>query len=215
MDFFLLWIRTRIRERGWPRSEGFLRRRKFVAEEAIVAATQDAVRIAIAIGGSLPDIARAIAVSFVDTNGPMTRKDVEDWIEEASSRGEQKLYALSEIYPEWLRLCSHSASRREGDDLQHFLWTAAGDEYELRDPRLTEMYWISTALAGIAMSWALKHPRRAEDLFHNHDALASTEPELHELISASSTYSAWLHMAEDLVSRYSESVGFQRYEDLA
>ena len=171
MDFFLLWIMTRIREQGWPRSEGLLRRRNFITEEAVIAATQDAVRVAIAIGGSLPDIARAIAVSFMDTGQPMTRKHVDDWIDEGSTRGDQKLDALSEIYPKWLRLCSLSASR--GDNIQHFLWSDAGDKYDLQDPHLMELYRTSTALAGIAMCWALKHRGGAEGLIEIDDDVAA------------------------------------------
>ena len=81
MEFFALWVTTRIRERGWPKTEGLLRRRKVIVEAAIVAAMQDAVRVAITIGGSLPDIARAIAATFMDPRHTITRKHVDEWID--------------------------------------------------------------------------------------------------------------------------------------
>ncbi len=111
VEFFLLWLTTRIRERGWPKSEGLLRRRKVIVEAAIVAAMQDAVRVAITIGGSLPDMARAIAITCMEPRQTVRRKDVDEWIDKASDMGDEKMKALPETYPKWLRLCSITASR--------------------------------------------------------------------------------------------------------
>ena len=212
MEIFLLWITTRIRERGWPKSEGLLRRRKVIVEGAVVAAMQDAVRVAITIGGSLPDMARAIAITCMEPRRTITRKDVDEWIDKASDMGDEKIRALSGTYPKWLRLCSITASR--GDEIQHFLWSMDGPKYDWDDPIVTESLSEATALAGIAMAWSLRHPSKAQDLFHDPHPVESTEPELQELVSARSIYSGWLHMAGELVSRYSRSVGFPRYEDL-
>jgi hypothetical protein len=82
-----------------------------------------------------------------------------------------------------------------------------------------------TTLAVIAMCWAYRHTNEAENLFNNPDAIGylaeglppeeAVTPELQESVSGPAIYSAWLHMAEMLVSRYSEEVGFPKYDDLA
>ena len=204
---------TRLEESGWPKAKGLLKRRKVITEEAVIAATQDAVRIAITIGGSLPEVARAIAITFSsDTGEPVTRKAADKWIDEAAMKGDEKMKALSGIYPEWLRFCSITVS--SNGDLQHYPWV--GDsEYGIKDPMINEMYLQGTALAGIAMCWALRHPNQAENLFNNPDASDPVESELQELVSGPAIYSAWLHMAEMMVSRYSEEEKLPRYEDLA
>ena len=86
MKFFQFWIGTRIKERGWPKTQGLLRRRKVITEEVVIAATQDAIRIAITIGGSLPDVAKAIAITCMDTSGePLTQKAVEKWMNRSAT----------------------------------------------------------------------------------------------------------------------------------
>ena len=212
MEFFLLWITTRIRERGWPKSEGLLRRRKVIVEGAVVAAMQDAVRVAITIGASLPDMARAIAITYIEPRQAVTQKDVDDWIDKASDLGDDKIRALSGVHPKWLRLCSITAST--GDEVKHSLWSMDGDKYDWDDPAKTQSLAQAVALAGIAMAWSLRHPGEAQDLFHDPDAIQTEPEELRELVGAHSIYSGWLPMAEALVSGYSSSVGFQRYEDL-
>jgi hypothetical protein len=211
MEFFLLWIMTRIEERGWPRTRGLLRRRKFITHDVVLAATEDAVRVAITIGGSLPDIARAIAITYVGEAQAVTRGDVDHWIDSASDRGDEKMNALSQTYPQWLRLCSIGTSK--GDTVEHLLLSPAGYEYDMGSTDANEMIKVAVALAGIAMCWALRHPDKAEDLFYDANAVVLSAPEPYS-VSARETYSVWLHMAEMLVSRYSEAVGFQRYEDL-
>jgi hypothetical protein len=202
MDFFLLWITTRIKERGWPKSRGVLRRRKFITEEPVVAAMQDAVRVACTIGGSLPDTARAIAGTYVDP--PITQGKVNEWIERASALGSDKMESLSDTYPGWLRLCSITSSSPAGN-IQHRVWQMDDSEYDPKDTFVIEMYKQATAMAGVAMAWTLRHPSDAKELFQS---------EVQELLSAEETYSVWLHMAEGLVSRYSRSIGFQSYDDL-
>ena len=212
MKFFILWITTRLRERGWPKSEGLLRRRKVIVEGAIVAAMQDAVRVAITIGGSQPDIARAIAITCMEPGRTVTRKDVDEWIDKASDMGDAKISALSGTYPKWLRLCSITTST--GDEIQHFLWSMDGPKYDWDDPIVTKSLSQATRLALIAMTWSLRHPSIAQDLFHDPHLVESTEPELQKLVSAHSIYSGWLRMTEELVSRYSRSVGFSPYDEL-
>lgn len=173
---------------------------------------QDAVRVAITIGASLPDMARAIAITCMEPHRTITRKDVDEWIDKASDMGGEKIRALSETYPKWLRLCSITASK--GDEIQHGVWSMDDSKYDWEDPTVTKLLREATALAAIAMAWSLRHPSEAQDLFHDPHAVESTEPELQELVSTRSIYSGWLGMAEGLVSRYSGSVGFPRYEDL-
>ena len=212
MKFFILWITTRIMKRGWPKTEGILRRRKVIAEGVIVAAMQDAVRVAITIGGTMPDTARAIAITCVEQRQSLTREDVDDWIDKASDRGDKKIGAMLGFYPMWLRLCAITASK--GDELQYFVWSMDGPQYGWSDPVVTQSLSKATSLAAIAMAWAVKHPAEAQELFHDSNTLESTETELRDLVSASEIYPGWLRMAEELVTRYSAAVGFQRYEDL-
>jgi len=216
---------TRLKERGWPKTRGLLRRRKSITNEAIFAATQDAIRIAITIGGSLPEVARAIAITCVDTfDEPVTQKAVEKWIDKAATKGDEKMTALSDIYPEWLRFCSVTVVSSNGD-VQHSLMAGDNEEYDIEPADFNKMYLSITTLAVIAMCWAHRHANEAENLFNNPDAIRylaeglppeeAVTPELQESVSGPVIYSVWLHMAEMLVSRYSEGVGFPKYEDLA
>jgi len=215
LKFYELWIGTRLKEGGWPKTRGLLKRRRVITEEAFVAATQDAVRIAIAIGGSLPEVARAIAVTYITlSDESITQMAVEKWIDRSSTMGDDKMTNLPDIYPEWLRFCSITATSNDGG-VQYLLWRGAYDEYDMEDPDVNEMYLQSVALAVIAMCWSLKHPNRTENLFKNLAAIEETEPELRELVSGPVIYSSWLNMAEMLVSRYSEEEGLPKYEDLA
>jgi len=215
LKFFLLWIMTRLKEGGWPKARGLLRRRKVITEEAVIAATQDAIRIAITIGGSLPDVARAIAITCMDTSDePLTQKAVEKWIDKAATMGDEKMTNLSDIYPEWLRFCSITAVSSNGD-VQYCPWVGVHEEYDTENPILIKMYSQSTALAGIAMCWAHRHANEAENIFKNPAAMEVIDGELQELVSGPEIYSAWLHMAEMLVARYSEEEGLPKYEDLA
>ena len=149
MNFFLLWIMTRLKESGWPKSEGFLRRRKLLIEAAVTAATQDAVRVAITIGASLPETARSIAITFLEEGRPITQGEVDKRIEEAASRGDSKITGLSDIYPQWLRLCSITAT--DGLNEQHFLWnpSTGGPRYAMEDPEVTKMLVQGATLSGI------------------------------------------------------------------
>jgi len=85
--FFLLWILTRLEENGWEKICGVLIKRKVYTEAAFINDNQDAIRIAITIGGRLPEVARAIAMSFVENierfpfDAPITQKTVEEWID--------------------------------------------------------------------------------------------------------------------------------------
>ncbi len=215
MDFFLLWIMTRLKENGWPQTRGLLGRRKVIKEKAVINATQDAIRIAITIGGSLPEVARAIAITCVDPfDEPITRKTVDKWINEAATMGDEKITNLPDIYPQWLRFCSITTVLSNGD-VQYSPWVGVHEEYDVKDNIVSKMYVQSIALAGIAMCWAYKHNSEAENLFTNPAATEVIEPELKELVSGSEIYSGWLHMAEMLVSRYSEAGGLPKYEDLA
>ena len=128
--------------------------------------------------------------------------------------GDEKRTNLSDIYPEWLRFCSITATSINGD-VQHFPWSGNNEEYDMEDTYIKKLYTQSTALAMIAMCWAHRHVNKAENLFKNPAATEAIETELQELASGAAIYSGWLHMAEMLVSRYSKVVGFPEYEDLA
>ena len=65
------------------------------------------------------------------------------------------------------------------------------------------------------MCWTLRHPERAEYLFENPNSTEAIPMDLQYLVSGPQIYSGWLRMAEMLVTRYSEGVGFPKYEDLA
>ncbi len=210
-----------MKERGWPKARGLLRKRRVITEEAVIAATQDAIRIAITIGGSLPEVARAIAITYMESfDKPITQKAVEKWIDRSATIGDEKMTNLLDIYPEWLRFCSVTAVSSNGD-VQYFLWRGNKEEYDMEDTYIKKTCVQSIALAGIAMCWAYKHPDRAENLFEKSDAIGAEAivPELREsyreMVSVPEIYSNWLHMAKTLVSRYSEEEGLPKYEDLA
>ncbi len=171
MEFFRLWIMTRLKERGWPKTRGLLRRRKSITNEAIYYATQDAIRIAITIGGSLPEVARVIAITCVDTSDePVTREAVEKWIDKAATKGDERIANLSDIYPEWLRFCSVRVET--GNDVQFFLMPGDNEEFDLEPPLdINNMYLSITTLAVIAMCWAHRHANEAENLFNNPEAI--------------------------------------------
>jgi hypothetical protein len=225
MEFFMLWVMTRVKERGWPRTEGVLRRRQFITDDVVIAAMQDAVRVAITIGGSLPDAAKSIAITCMKEDQALTRETVNHWIDSTSEMGDAKIRALSEISPQWLRLCSITAFK--GNTTQCFLWVPGGDKYEIDTPKAMEMFNTAVALAEIAMCWSIRHPDKAQDLFYDPDGMEAMEQEvrelsgtrlneedLQEMVGAGSIHSGWLHIAETLVSKYSESVDFRKYEDL-
>ena len=221
MGFFLLWIVTRLKERGWPKTRGLLRRRKVITEEAVIAATNDAIRIAVTIGGSLPEVARSIVITCMDSSDePFTREAVEKWIDDSSLRGDEKMTGQSGDNPEWLKFRSLTTESSEGDR-EVFTWAGVYEEYDWGDPLVSKMLKTSTALAVIAMCWTLRHPDRAENLFEKSDSigLEGIVPELREsyleVVSVPEIYLSWLHMAETLVSKYSEGVGLPKYEDLA
>lgn len=206
---------TRIKENDWPKTRGVLKRKNIIAEEAVIDATQDAIRIAITIGGSLPDIAKAIAITCMDAaDAPFSRETVEKWIDDSSLRGDDKIVGLSNIYPEWLRFCSITAVSSSGD-YEYFQWRGSHEEYDAKDTILTKMYSQGTALALIAMCWTLRHAERAEFLFENPASTEAIPADLQYLASGSQIYSGWLGMAEMLVTRYSKEIGFPKYEDLA
>ena len=213
MKFFRLLIMTRLKERGWPKTRGLLRRRKSITDEAIYYATQDAIRIAITIGGSLPEVARAIAITCLDAfDEPVTREAVERWIDKAATKGDERITNLSDISPEWLRFCSVTVVSTNGD-IQHSLMAGDNEEYDIERADFNKMYLSTTTLAVIAMCWAYRHPNRTEKFIKDPADIEAAEPELRELVSG--RYSGWLNMAEMLVSRYSEGVGFPKYDDLA
>ena len=185
------------------------------------------MRVAITIGASLPESARSIAITFSKKGRPTTQEEVDKWIDEAASRGVSKITSLSDIYPQWLRLCSITAT--DGLNQQHFLWnpSTGGPKYDMEDAEVSKMLVEGTALSGIAMCWALGYPNEAQNSFQDPDGIrpfesemrqigiSSLEPEIRDLVSGPAIYASWLHMAETLVSRYSEAEGLPIYDTLA
>jgi len=210
---------TRLEENGWPKTRGLLKKSKIVTEEAFVNATQDAIRIGLAVGASMPNIAKSIAITCVDE--PQTRKAVDEWIDKGATMGDEKMVALSDIFPKWLRFCSITAASKNGD-VYHLPWAGSADEYVVRDDDFIEIQIESLSLATIAMCWAYKYPNKAKRVFDNPTAVEKfaiesphfTSEELQDMVGSQAIYSSWLKMAEELVSRWSNEFGFLNYEDL-
>jgi hypothetical protein len=212
MEFFWEWIETRLRENGWPKTSGWINKKSLLAEEAIVEATQDALRIAITIGANHPDVAKSIASEFLGESGQVTQLEVDQWISEANQQGENKMSELAWAEPAWLRFCSFEATK-DGEKRQ-FPWIGSKDEYEDGGRDATDRLNQSIVIAGIAMSWALRHPEDAVSVFDMSKSPSVKSPE--NLISTFDeiAFSGWLHMAEELITRYRAAGRFVDYQKL-
>jgi len=143
------------------------------------------------------------------------------WIDKSATMGDEKMVALSDIFPKWLRFCSITGASKNGD-VYHFRWDGSADEYVVEDGHISEIQRQSLALAMIAMCWAYKYPNKAKKLFDNPNAAEelaiefpdSTSEELQDMVGSQAIYSSWLKMAEGLVSQCSNEFGFLNYEDL-
>ena len=211
MEFFWMWIQTRLKETGWPKSKGLFRKRSVVTDGAIVAAAQDAIRVAITIGASHPDIAKSIAIEYLDETGQASKQKVDQWISDANLRGENKMSTLADVEPGWLRFCSIDASK--GDMTRHFLWNGGDDEYVMGGDA-SDLILQSLAVAGIAMSWSMHHPSDAVKIFDLSMAPHFDRAEYSDFPSDEDAYAGWLHMGEELISRYKGAGGFINYQDL-
>jgi len=211
MNFFWLWIQTRLKENGWPKTKGVIRKRTVVTDTAIIAATQDAIRVAITLGASRPDISRSIAIEYLRGAVPVTKERVEGWLHEANDKGENKMSALAEIEPGWLRFCSIEASK--GEIVQIFPWNGGDDEYDMGG-NASELILQSLAVSGIAMSWGMNHPNDAVQTFDLSKSSHFEHDEFSDLLTSEGNYAGWLHMAEDLITRYQSVGGFRDYQEL-
>ena len=210
MDFFEEWIFTRIRERGWPKSKGLLRK-KVVSEGAIVASMQDAVRIALILGSGIPDVAKSIVIqniANVDLATSPSQQDVYDTIIFAADLGNQKLVSEPIRDPRWLQFCLIEVTNPQGD-VGLIGWGASDEEtYNFDDPTVGKMLGMANRNAHIAMAWAIENPDDCVQLFH------SDRAELQTYGGAQGTYDGWMTMAKMMVTLYESAVGIQRLEDL-
>ncbi|MDG0867998.1 hypothetical protein GKO46_13090 [SAR202 cluster bacterium JH702] len=211
MNFFWLWIQTRLKENGWPKSKGFINKRTVVTDTAIVAAAQDAIRVAITIGASHPDIARSIAIEYIGEAVQATRDRVDQWLHEANDKGESKMSDLAEVEPGWLRFCSIEASK--GDMVKIFPWSGGDDEYDMSG-NASDLILQSLAVAGIAMGWGMSHSSDAVQIFDPSKSPHFERTDYSDFPSAEDTYASWLRMAEELITRYKGVGGFRDYDEL-
>lgn len=213
MDFFEEWIFTGIRERGWPKSKGLLKKTQVISERAIIESMQDAVRIGLVLGSGIPETARSIAIRYVPSSllkQSPTQQTVNNWIGKASARGEDKIRKAQGKNPMWLQFCAIDTEDRDGN--QRYMYITSTDQtHDANDPILADMFETAKAVAVIAMSWALEHPNECIQLFHVDDLETKENP---DVLGARSVYDGWLVMAKGLASRYESVVEFQKFKDL-
>jgi len=209
MDFFYEWIFTRLRENGWPKSKGLLKRTQVISSRAIDGAMQDAVRAGLVLGSGIPEAARSIAITYVESP---TQETVSNWIREGSARGEDKLRKARRRNPMWLQFCTLDTTDRDGN--QKYTYASPDDvTFDIYDHKdyYTSMLLTVKAVAVIAMLWAIEHPDECVQLFHI-DGLSTEEYQTG--LAARGIYDAWLVMAKDMVFRYESVVGLQEFKDL-
>ena len=226
MQFFLEWLHTRLRERGWPKTEGLFRKKQYITEWALVEALQDLIRISLGLGCCLPDSAKRIAITCMSVDESTNQGDVEKWIDSASARGEEKVAALSDVSPGWLRLCSLTLSDNQGN-VCHKVWEGEADKYDF-DEALSPQGLVPTAvsLAMISMCWALRHPedaiaalndwsdeQRNELLGMFSEAVDGAEQTLDELTDTN--HESWVNMAQNSVNIFSDKIGLPDFDNPA
>ena len=203
MRFFLEFIRTRIRERGWPRRKGFLRLRRYVTEEAVVFAMQDAIRVALALGAYLPGAGRRVAATYVDAiataEDQVRESDVDAWVSRASELGACKYDP--EIRPGWLSMCSLIVADGPGHE-GVVPWYGSQDEFLINSPETFDLLATAAACAGTAMAWAMEHRDAAIRCL-------SDDPRFPDFLRDTAGW-GWKHMAEAMVTEYEAKVGFPR-----
>jgi len=182
------------------------------------------VRISLGLGCCLPDSAKGIAITCINVDDSTTQSDVENWIDSALARGEEKVTALSEVRPGWLRLCSLTLNDDQGK-VSHGLWGGSPAKYsfkELGGPQ--GLITIASSLAAIAMGWALRHPEEAKSALNDwsdedrsqlfdtlSDAPSGAEQALHEFTE--NNYESWVKMAQDSINLWSDTKGHPDFDD--
>jgi len=78
----------------------------------------------------------------------------------------------------------------------------------------TELIMQSLAVAGIAMCWGVNHSSEAVYLFDLSKSSHFEHDEFSDLLTSEGNYAGWLHMAEELISRYEGVGGFVDYQGL-
>ena len=224
MRFFLLWIKTRLKETGWPKSRGLIKRQRVVTDRAIIAAAQDTIRLAIVIGASHPDVAKSIAAEYLSEDGIITKDEVLQVIDQANLQAETKMSDLGDIEPAWLRFSSVEV----GQDhmAKHIPLLPGDDEFEMSGYEAQGLINQALAISGMAMCWGLKHPDLAETVFdvdsdwnnsqNTQYFVAAADPLSHVSgLNGKQIYAGFLHMAEGLIDRYKSVDGFIDYSKLA
>ena len=194
-----------------------MRRRKVISERAIVQSAADAVRLALALGETAPDDARAVAA--FDYCALVSGQALSAWLERAEAQAGQKVSRLSELHPVWKRLVS--ISWRDGQGNSDVLpWEPPADsQYDVEQDAdvVADMLEQAESLAAIALGWSIRNPEEARDAFEETDSDASFRRRLSEaglaqlpdsearrLLNPITTFEA---MARAVVAIYAEATG--------
>lgn len=209
MSFFSEWLITRLRESGWPKSEGVFRKRHYYTDESVNRATQDVVRIGLALGSNDPNAAKGIAIAYSVVTPSTTRQEIDEWVSEASAKGSKKWEDLSDTRPQWLRFCSLTYTNDCGKEMVG-VWTGNSDKYYLGSTETSDLFRIALALPLIAMSWAIVHPKQALIAL---DDYPDRDEELEQFGEVTGPSSGWIEMARNSIAIFSNKFGLPVYDD--
>jgi len=223
MDFFREWIKTRIKERGWPKSKGFFRKKILFSEAAILESMQDAVRIALVLGSGMPHVATSIVIhnvtSVAKPNGlssPPSQQDIYDAIAHRAARGNQKLVKEPISDPRWLQFCLTEAWDKQGNVRILGLLAGERDLLDLNNPededQMEGLIGMAYQNAQIALAWAIENPDDCVQLFHWSTQPSVGDPEI--FLDATFIYNGWMDMAKRLVPLYESTGELQKLENL-
>lgn len=193
--FFMLFIMTRLRERGWPKRKG-LRRTLVVDQAEIAQIAEEAIRIALMMGSQIPDFTERLIHQTFDND----QEAADTWVNDVSWQGDNKIEALPDVWPMWKRFVSLTVSGPLGQEsnFEIYSWsTRTGKEFYEWESDLTYSTIDSAlALTLIALAWSYQNPEEVMELFH-HKPRKSREKELAD--------SAWhLAIAQRLIGRWEQ-----------
>ena len=230
MKFFEEWFLTRLKELGWPKSEGILTRKQYITERAFVEMLQDVIRIALALGSRLPDSAKAVAITYIGVGESTSQDDVEGWIDALAMSGEEKVSALSDVRPKWLRFVALALQDKSGN-VFHRVWSGSEDKFEMKEAFAGNLVKSGIALSLIAMGWALRYPEEAQaalcalsdeerarlledralmlSMFGG--AIGGADQAVSEL--SETNYQKWEQMAQTSVALFSQAQGLPDFND--
>lgn len=164
--FFMLFIMTRLKERGWPKRKG-LRRKAVVDQAEIAQIAEEAIRIALMMGSQVPDFTERLIHQTFDND----QEAADAWINDVAKQGDNKIEALPDIWPIWERFVSLTVSGPPGrtSDFEIYAWsTEVGEEFYEWESDLTYSAIDSAlALTLIALAWSYRNPTRVMGLFQH------------------------------------------------